>query len=355
LALWPVALALGAISWWAFAPSPRAPSSRSPLALVPSTAAGVVRAAPRTVLRSELWHRLIEPRTGGLAAGRIPRRCGFDPLAQVDDLVLFAEGPSPDSLQHVGVVAQGELDRGRLTECLHRIVGSEGTEVRRIEIAGRPGIASRDGNSRAAFVGSNTLAIGHRDTVRRVIAVAEGTQASTAGDPVLTGLWEKVSPGADVTAVAHVPADWRRVLARYTEGTLGESIRALDAIGIGATVQDGLDLAVALELSPPEQARPLAEGLRATLRRLQSTPVRGAPAASVLDSLQVQREPGRVLLRVQASAAQVEDVVTRVRDRPSGAEGDSSGSDSSLAGGEDRSSDATDTPEPDEIIRPPDG
>ena len=47
--------------------------------------------------------------SGGSGAARIERVCGFDPLDQVRDVIVFVLGSEGRPLEHVGFVARGAL------------------------------------------------------------------------------------------------------------------------------------------------------------------------------------------------------------------------------------------------------
>jgi len=300
--------------WWVSDREPRMPSD--PLAAVPDGATAVGWLDVGAVRGSPLWSKLVTDRGGEKGIDRIESQCGFDPLDQLRDLVVFVNGESPRSLEHVGFVGRGELDRSALSDCVRKVVGKEGGSVERVDIDGVPAIAGGKGSSRAAFVARDGVAVGSEQTVRGVLGVVRDDAASMSTDATLRRLWKHVAGGREVVVVAHVPERWRHALQRYVDERLGGSLGPLEAFGLGARVSDGLGLGVSLEMGSANHAKALVSALRRTVEHALDDPLLSLSAAgSALRAIETDVSGSEAVITVDLREGQVEELVELVQDR----------------------------------------
>jgi hypothetical protein len=293
--------------------------SRDPLALAPAGASIVARVDVAAVTRSHLWSALLEQDEEGVR--QIERACGYDPLEQVEEAVVFALGDGERPFEHLGFVGRGEMARGRanrerLVACVRQVVGGRGA-VQEVDIEGVTALASASGGSHAAFLGSDGVVGGDREVVARAIRVAHGDEASAANDATLRRLWTRVAPGRDLVAVARVPERWvpsLRRMARELEGDLA-AVGAIRALGIGVGVRDGVSLGVAAETAEASEARRVERALREQIDAvLEERLARLSAIGRVLRRVNVETNGREVVLTLSLTDRQVDEVVALWRE-----------------------------------------
>lgn len=345
-----VAAAIGAAAWAWRARGSGLPAA--PLAVAPAASSAVAHVSVPALLRSSAWRRLAERQEALRGVRRIEAACGFDPLSQLTDLVVFATGDAPGDLDHVGFVARGDLEHERLAECVRRVVESDGGSVRRVEIDGVPAIAGGRGRSRAAFVGRDAVVGGHEDVVREVIAVGRGDRPGALGDAALARLWDRVS-GGDVTVAARVPERWREALRRYLGGEeLGDarrSLAGLRGVAVGVDLAGGVQVGAVLEMGDEAEAGRVVEAVRGRIAALlERTMVRLSVAGPVLRRAQSDQDGRDAVLTVRVREEEIDSLIelyeeVRRSDRP--------GTDAADDGPAPPRAPPS-PPEPDEILRP---
>lgn len=294
-----------------------------PLALAPAGARVVAQVDVSTVLRSHLFQALLEE-DDARGVRRIERTCGYDPLEQVDQAIVFLFGPDDRPFQHVGFVARGELARGRenrerLVACVRQVMGEQGGGggVQPVEIEGEPAVASAHGRSHAAFLGDDGVVGGDRSVVRGAIRVHHGDAPSAASDPELRRLWDRVAGDRDIVAVARLPERWLPALRTMARGISNEfepfgSIRAL---GVGVRVRGGLSLGAAFETGSAPAAGALERALRAQIDGVLSSPLaRLSTLGRALDRVATEQTEGEVVVTVSLTDSQVDGLLALWRD-----------------------------------------
>lgn len=283
-----------------------------PLGRAPEGATAVAWIDIDAVLESTLWSRLVRARGGDAGIRQIERQCGFDPIAQLDDLVLFAMGDEPQELERVGVIARGVLDHEALARCVAEVVKAEGGEVRRIEIGGVPAVAGR-GSSRAAFIGADGVVAGSEQIVRDVVGVVHEGRPSADDDATLSRLWGRVAGGRHVAVVGHLPAPWRRTIRgvlRDADRASLSSLAGARAFGLGLRVTRGLGAGAAIEMDHGDQAREAVAALRAEIdRTLDDTLIALSPVAPALRRVDVEAQGSDVIVTVELSPSQVDELI----------------------------------------------
>jgi len=303
------------ISWLLVGQGPRL--GPEPLGNVPAEATAMVWANVPAVMASAPWERLVTREGGDQSMRRIERLCGFNPLARLSGLTLFAVGDAPGDLRRVGLLARGALDRSAFAECVREVVEEDGGSVRRVDIDGVPAVAGR-GGSRAAFVGSDGIVGGDEETVRQVLRVARGERPGADGDETLRLLWQRVAPGSQMVAVAHVPEGWREAIRRWVRDSLDRELSPLSglrAAGAGARLGRGLGLGIALEMDRESQAGALVDALRAQVEEALDRPVVALSAAGpALRRLQMEPQERTVVLTLELSSSQLEGAMDLIEE-----------------------------------------
>lgn len=264
------AVAAAAGGYWLWQREPRLPDA--PLANAPADAAAVGWIDARRVLGSEFYRALVGGESEGIA--RVRAQCGFDPLAAIDDAVLWVMSERVPQLSHIGVIARGNVDRSRLVDCITKSVSERGGGIERIEIEGVAAIASKRGTSHAAFLGANGIVAGDVETVRTAIRVFRGSVANAAGDAGFGRLWRKLAQGRDVVLVGRVPSHWRPPLVSMAASRPNLApLGAVDLLGASANVSADLGIGVVLEARDAAGATMLKAGVEEQLHEWLSNRV----------------------------------------------------------------------------------
>lgn len=285
----------------------------SALAAAPEGATAVVHVDVPALLASPLWRAVVDEDDAGLE--RIERACGFDPIERLRSVAVFVVGTQARPFERLGFLARGDLPRERLVACVQEVVEADGGGIERVSIEGVPAIASAHGPSRAAFIGGDGVVGGDELVVREIIRVDRGDAPGADADPALARLWERVAGRRDVIAVAHLPPNWRQWLGRLGADVELDALEAARALGVGARIERGLGLTIAVETDTPEDASALAGEARARLEGLRSMPLLGlSPAGAALRRVQLDAQGGVAIATLDLDQGQLASLVQLVRD-----------------------------------------
>lgn len=296
--------AVAALTAWGLSrlESPEIP--RDALAAAPLGASVVLRADIGAVTNSHAWRALLDQGREAQDVRAIERACGYDPLEQVDEAVVFVEGSREHPFDSVGVLARGEMARGaanrkRLVECVRAVAGGRGA-LEQVEVEGEPAIASTSGASHAAFLGRDGVVAGEREMVARAIRVARGQLRPAADDETLRRLWSRVGERRDIVAVAHLPERWVPALQRMASDLEGETsaLAAVRALALGADVRSGVSITLAAQTASEDSALALEQALNARREALLAQPlVRVSTLGRILRRVETQASGREVVLR----------------------------------------------------------
>ncbi|HEY6876786.1 MAG TPA: hypothetical protein VI299_02160, partial [Polyangiales bacterium] len=195
-------IVVSAGAWYMFWPRLTLPPD--PLAAVPADAYGVAHFRVDRVLASEAWKRLIVERGQAKGLERIQATCGFNPLAKLKELTVFAR-PSPNGgLPRLAFAARGDLQHEELIDCVKKFAGSDASSLQRDDIEGIPTVQSAKGSSRAAFIGRDGVIGGDSESVTAAIHTLLQKAPSLSGDAVVKGLYSELEQGSDITVVSRL-------------------------------------------------------------------------------------------------------------------------------------------------------
>ncbi len=290
------------------------PLPTDPLALTPTGTSILARIDVRTVTRSHVWNALLAADEDEQGVRRIERTCGYDPLEEVEEAVVFALGEEERPFSHLGFVARGEMARGgenrrRLVQCVRQVVGGSGMREERIE--GERALASSSRRSYAAFLGSDGVVAGDRSVVSRVIRIVHG-DARAANDAELRRLYQRLSPDRDAVAVGRLPARWLPAVRRFAQDLEGDldALSAVRALGVGVGVRGGLSIAVAAVTDRASDAERLERAIDEQTDALLRDPrVRLSAIGRALRRLDVHADGREVAISLSLSNAQVDDLL----------------------------------------------
>lgn len=289
------------------------PRPATALAAAPEGATAVLHVEVPALLASPLWRAMVEEDDAGLE--RIERACGFDPLERLRSVAVFVVGTEARPFERLGFLARGDLPRERLVSCVQQVVEADGGAIERVSIEGVPAIASAHGASRAAFLGGDGIVGGDELVVRELIRVDRGDARGADADPGLARLWQRVAGRREVIAVAQLPPNWRQWLGRLGGDVEIDALEDARRVGVGARIERGLGLTVAVETDTPEQARALVDEVRARLEGLRSMPLLGLSAAgAALRRIDLDVQDGVAMATLDLDQDQLASLVQLVRD-----------------------------------------
>lgn len=288
---------------------PRQALPPDPLAVVPADAYGVVRVQVEQVLASDAYQRLVVER--GLAKGieRVTKTCGFNPLAKVHSLTVFAR-PAPDGgVPRFAFAAQGDLDPEALGDCVRKFSRS-GAALKRDDIKGIPCVVSTQGASRACFLRDGALG-GDSESVRASLYTILGAAGSVAADSVLSSLFREVEAGTDVALVARVPEQMRPLLRTLGQAFGDGSLMPLsDVRALSASLNlAGGRLAGGVVLLAPDapRARGIIALAQTQVTRFLAIPgISMTPAGGVLRGIQMESLGDRATFTGSVNVSTVE-------------------------------------------------
>jgi hypothetical protein len=233
---------------------------RDLLAGVPRTALGVLHLRVDHLVRSPAYERLVVARGQAQGIARLQKLCGFHPLRGIEEaLVLALPNPQPGAKRpRIALLARGAIPHTRLMRCV-QLLGHGSSELVQEEIEGVTTVRSKNGSTRAAFIGSDGVVAGEAEAVRAVIEVLAKKQPSLLDDAELSALYHAVDAQADVAGAARVAGN---------ESALSTSLAALN---VDAATLAGLGL-VAVSGS----VRFEAEALRGQAQLITRDPARAA-------------------------------------------------------------------------------
>lgn len=228
--------------------APSAAVAVDPLTVVPRDATSIARIDLRHLLESKLWRKLVVDTGGDRGLRELRQNCGYDPLANAHDLVIFVLGDGDEPMAHVGFVLRGHFDMERLATCVGHALHEDGSRLRRTELAGLPAVAGERGDSRFAFVGQEAILGGSEATVVRIADTIAGRAPSAATGP-LAANFRDLYANADSVLVAQPPASWAGMLRQGVNSILpgvGESLATPPLVALG--VRHRQDMAVDLRV-----------------------------------------------------------------------------------------------------------
>ncbi|MBX3270293.1 MAG: hypothetical protein KF729_08525 [Sandaracinaceae bacterium] len=287
-----------------------------PLELAPERARLVARVDVGALLRSHLFRALAEE-DGEATPRRIERTCGYDPLDQIDEAVVFVSGPAQRPFEQLGFVARGAMARGRdarerLVRCVRSVVREQGGAIEEVEVEGVRAVRSAHGGSHAAFVGDDGVVGGDRELVEGVLRVTAGRAPSARGDAVLARLWDRVAAGRDVVLVGRLPERWLGALrgpASEAPAEL-EALAAVRAFGLGVGLARGLALGGALVTESERDAATLASEVTSRVdAELRDPMARFSAIGAALRRLRVEAQGADVVVAIELSERQIDDVL----------------------------------------------
>ncbi len=320
-----LACIVGALAWGL---SRRSSGPTDALGMAPNRTAALAEIDVPGVRRSTLFRDLVGDADQGLR--EIERTCGFDPLDQLRSAYVYLlrqEGAAPDSagasLDEVAFVARGELDHEALARCIGDVVSGDGGGVHATVIEGRDALASDHGSSVAAFYGPDGVVAGADTIVAELLRIQDGASPAMPRDEDLQRLFRLASSRSHVRLVARLPRNWQRFLGTIAD--MAEDLERLgraSALGLGATLDDGLGVTLALDLDAPADAQAAQHGLEERIAEaLRDPEVATSVLAVALRHVTLHAEGTDLVARADLDRPELDATIALIRQRVE-AEGD---------------------------------
>lgn len=266
---------------------------------------------------SPLWERLA-PLVSSNPADQaqleeLTRRTGFDPLRQIDSLIVaFPEEARNGGA--MGLVVRGrEFDETRLVAYVRDQVAKQGDDLFSFRRAGRTLWATRKQPTMAAFFADNrTLVLGAAGWAEKMADLGRTpAQSGAESNPELVHLVERAGTDNPVWAAAIVPAATRAQLAQDPALSSGAGVNRL-ALGVGVTA--GLQAKLVADLANREQAQAMATEVAEAVRTAKQSPqVLLMGVGPYLDGISARAQGVSTEVVVNLTAPQVNDAVERLR------------------------------------------
>lgn len=270
---------------------------------------------------SPLWGRLA-PLVSANPADKaqldeLTRRTGFDPLQQIDGLVVAFPEEARDG-GGMGLVLRGHgFDETKLVAYVRDQVAKQGDDLFSFRRAGRTLWATRKQPTMAAFFADDrTLVLGAGGWAEKMAERGQvtGTSPGPSGaesNPELVHLVERAGVNNPVWAVAIVPAATRAALAADPNLASGAGVNRL-ALGVG--LGTGLQAKLAADLATREQAQAMATQVTDAVRAAKQSPqVLLMGVGPYLDGVTARANGVSAEVMVNLTTPQVNDSIERLR------------------------------------------
>jgi hypothetical protein len=304
-------LAVLAGAWFLFWPHVKLPAD--PMAAVPADSYGVVHMRVDRVLASDAYKRLIVERGQAKGIERVQVMCGFNPLARLTELTVFARPAPGGGLPRFAFAARGDLQHEELLDCVKKFTGGDASALVREDIEGIPTVQSKKGSSRAAFVGRDGIIGGDADSVAAAIHTVLQKAPSLAGDALMKGMYDELVQGSDVTVVSRLPEEAKPLIQQLAlvAGPRALILEKIKLFGLtvntaSARIAGGATL---LTSSPDEAAAFVELGKGAIQRVLQIPGIGMTPAYGVLKTIQTEVRGDRATFSGQIKVATIETLL----------------------------------------------
>ena len=243
----------------------------------------------------------------------LTRRTGFDPLRQIDALIVaFPEEARNGGA--MGLVVHGrEFDETRLVAYVRDQVAKQGDDLFSFRRAGRTLWATRRQPTMAAFFPDNrTLVLGTGGWAEKMAELGRPGQPSGAEtNPALVSLVKRAGVDNPVWAAAIVPAATRAQLAADPALASGAGVNRL-ALGVGLNA--GLQAKLVADLASREQAQAMAQQVVDAVRAAKQSPqVLLMGVGPYLDGISARAQDVSTEVVVNLTLTQVNDAVERLR------------------------------------------
>jgi hypothetical protein len=312
-----VLAAIGAFLWL-----PGRSLPRNLLAAVPETATAALSIRVARVLNSPVYEKLVVQRGQDRGVQRLQKLCGFHPLRGIDEALVFAM-PSTDK-PRVAVLARGAIPHTDLIRCVNKLGRNGSSDLVQEEIEGITTLRSKNGSTRAAFIGSDGLVAGDAEGVKAAIETFVGKRTSLEADALLAPLYHERAEANDLTLVARIAEN--QALVTRGVAALGLDPAQLDAAGLSALAADvhldneRVSASAVLLTREPARARALAEAAEGMRARIVAFPALSLTGfGQPLRELRLESTGTRVLargsipVRTLAAALEIVPALTSLR------------------------------------------
>jgi hypothetical protein len=280
-------LTLSLIAGFLLLPGRRLP--RDLLDAVPGDALGVAHVRVDRVLASPIYERLVVQRGQAQGIARLQKLCGFHPLKGLEEALIFALPAPGKERPRIAVLARGDIPHARLIRCIGSLGRSGYSDLVQEKIEGFDTVRSKNGTTRAAFIGSDGIVAGEAEAVRATIETLAGKHNSLGRDAVFAPLYRSLDARAELAGAARLAGSEalfeNALKALALDAALVARLGVQSVAGSVRLETDALRLAGQVHTQNAAQAQQLAELGEALRRRAL-----GFPALSLTGFAQPLRE-----------------------------------------------------------------
>jgi hypothetical protein len=231
--------------------------------------------------------------------------------------------PSNDK-PRLAVLARGSIPHTDLIRCVNKLGRNGSSDLVQEDIEGITTLRSKNGSTRAAFIGSDGVVAGDAESVKAAIETFVGKRTSLEQDALLAPLYHEHAAANDLTLVARVTEN-RALLSRAVTA-LGLDPAELDAAQVSMVAaaahldEERVSAAATLVTREPARAQALvdrAESLRARIVAFPALSLTGF--GQPLRELRIESSGTRVLargsipVRTLAAAMEIVPALTSLR------------------------------------------
>jgi hypothetical protein len=287
------------------------------LAWLPSETQIVISVDFARLRATPLWAQLAPLVTSNpddkVQIDEIVRRTGFDPLRQIDSLVVaFPEEARNGGA--LGLVLRGKgFDEARLVAYVRDQVAKQGDDLFSFRRAGRTLWATRKEPMVAGFfAGDRTIVFGAGGWAEKMAELGgAGNPMGAESNLSLVHLVERAGVTSPVWAAAIVPAATRALLASDPALSSGAGVNRL---ALGVDTGGGLTVKVIADVASREQAQAMTNQVSDAIRAAKQSPqVLLMGVGPYLDGISVRAVDVSSEIVVKLSDTQVADAIERLR------------------------------------------
>lgn len=198
-------------------------------------------------------------------------RTGFDPLKDLDAVVLAFPDEARKSGQVALILRGHNLDEARLVAYARDQVAKGGDDLFSLRHAGRTLWATRKQPTTAGFfAGERTFVLGAGGWAEKVAELLDApSPAGAENHPELVRLVERAGPTRTLWAAALVPAATRAELSRDPAFA---SAAGINRLGLGVELDRGIDARLVADLATRAQAEDLARSVDRAIKSAKQSP-----------------------------------------------------------------------------------
>ncbi len=275
-------------------------AAKQDLAYLPINSDVVVTIDAAAMRSSALYTRLA-PKMMAQISGQlaeVKKRCGFDPMGQINGLTVGLRPTATSDQKPVGVVLVHGLREADINKCFNGLTAEEQKELKMRKDGAVWALGEQDMSVAFGFIAADTMLV-VLDSEVAPIGAAEFAKAISNEGSVLS------SPGF-AAAWAATPAGQMRVLVNANSAWLAsmrDQVPGAKMIGMGVSMTAEIAGSVAISFDTAEHAKAVVD---------QVQPLLGFAQSAIGVTLKVRQETDRVILDGTVPSAAVDKLMEQM-------------------------------------------